>query len=86
LIPYIFFHLMEFNLKLTAVIGMVAVLAIALAAGTVAHQQVNAVDCKGNPHDSDSGPTGNPHYEGEHGNPHDGAHQGGESDHCHGAQ
>jgi hypothetical protein len=46
----IFFHLMEFNLKLTAVIGMVAVLAIALAAGTVAHQQVNAVDCKGNPH------------------------------------
>jgi hypothetical protein len=77
---------MEFNLKMTAVIGMVAVLAIALAAVAAAHQQVNAADCKGNPHDSDSGPTGNPHDDGEHGNPHDGAHQGGESDHCRGAQ
>ena len=27
--------------------------------------------CTGNPHDSDSGPTGNPHDQGETGNPHD---------------
>ena len=33
---------MELKLKLTTVVGMVAVLAVALAAGTAAHQQVNA--------------------------------------------
>jgi len=27
--------------------------------------------CTGNPHDSDSGPMGNPHDQGETGNPHD---------------
>jgi hypothetical protein len=73
--------------KLTAVVGMVAVLTIALAAGTAAHQQVNAA-CTGDPHDMDSGPTGNPHDDSEHGNPHDSGlgdgHGGGDS--CHGAQ
>jgi hypothetical protein len=33
--------------------------------------------CTGNPHDSDSGPTGNPHDPGETGNPHDAASHGG---------
>ena len=77
---------MELKLRLTAVVGMVAVLAIALAAGTAAHQQVNAT-CTGDPHDRDA-PTGNPHDDGDHGNPHDsgGRHGGGEGDNCHGAQ
>jgi hypothetical protein len=80
---------MELKLKLTAVVGVVAVLAVALAAETAAYQQVNAA-CTGNPHDEDSGPTGNPHDSGENGNPHDSSHRHhGESegaDTCHGAQ
>ena len=76
---------MELKLKLTTVVGMVAVLAVALAAGTAAHQQVNAA-CTGNPHDRDSGPTGNPHDDGDHGNPHDSGGKSGERDSCHGAQ
>jgi hypothetical protein len=45
--------------------------------------------CTGNPHDRDSGPTGNPHDDGEHGNPHDSGHGGGQGDErdlCNGAQ
>jgi hypothetical protein len=33
--------------------------------------------CTGNPHDSDSGPTGNPHDQGDTGNPHDASGGGG---------
>jgi hypothetical protein len=38
IIPLCVFVLMEIKLKLTAVVGIVAVLTLALAAGTVAHQ------------------------------------------------
>ena len=66
---------MELKLKLTAVVGVVAVLAVALAAETAAYQQVNAA-CTGDPHDRDA-PTGNPHDSGG---------RRGEGDNCHGAQ
>jgi hypothetical protein len=44
--------------------------------------------CTGNPHDADSGPTGNPHDAGETGNPHDtnGFHSHGEADTCNGSK
>ena len=66
---------MELKLKLTAVVGVVAVLAVALAAETAAYQQVNAA-CTGDPHDRDA-PTGNPRDSGG---------RRGEGDNCHGAQ
>ena len=75
---------MGLKLKLTAVVGVVAVLAVALAAETAAYQQVNAA-CTGDPHDRDA-PTGNPHDDGDHGNPHDSGGRRGEGDNCHGAQ
>ena len=42
--------------------------------------------CSGNPHDRDSGSSGNPHDNGENGNPHDNGGKGREADTCPGSK
>jgi hypothetical protein len=42
--------------------------------------------CSGNPHDRDSGSSGNPHDNGENGNPHDNGGRRGEADTCPGSK
>jgi hypothetical protein len=73
-------------IKLISLIALTIGIA-AVFIGT-SHTQAFAA-CTGNPHDSDSGPTGNPHDQGDTGNPHDsssGGHHGGEADNCNGAK
>ena len=75
----------------TKTIGMLLLIAIAVigAIGIGTGTQSAFAACTGNPHDFDSGPTGNPHDAGDTGNPHDTfVHHGGvESDAvCNGAK
>ena len=42
--------------------------------------------CSGNPHDRDSGSSGNPHDNGDNGNPHDNGGRRGEADTCPGSK
>jgi hypothetical protein len=70
-----------------AIFVIVSLLAMMSTSFVVGH--VNAAlprGCTGNPHDADSGPTGNPHDTGETGNPHDAlSHHGTEADRCPGS-
>ncbi len=73
-------------------IFLVAAIIAALGLTTTAFNQANAAlphGCTGDPHDRDSGPTGNPHDGTETGNPHDGPgsihHQHHEADVCPGS-
>jgi hypothetical protein len=73
-------------------ISLIALVAIGIGALLLgmSHSPAFAA-CTGNPHDADSGPTGNPHDPGDTGNPHDtvappGSHLGHEADTCNGAK
>ena len=75
--------------KTIAVVVLIATATIgAIGIGIAAVQIPSAFAvCTGNPHDFDSGPTGNPHDTGDTGNPHDfQTFQRGEADTCHGAK
>lgn len=80
-------------LVLTAVFSLVLVISAMQVQSVRADAGGSGSDnnpCSGNPHDRDSGSSGNPHDNGEAGNPHDSqpehAHGGGAEDNCPGAQ
>jgi len=58
----------KFAISTSIAAGALIVLFAAAAAGT---STAVYASCSGNPHDADSGPTGNPHDPGDNGNPHD---------------
>ncbi len=65
------------NKQIFLITGIIATLGVMATAFLNSQVQAVPKECAGNPHDGDSGPSGNPHDVNETGNPHDAAAHGG---------